>query len=143
MVKSRAVNEPAVAKKQGAAGAYDETNVTGDETRVRVSEVDGSRDGAPREETEGSRKREEERGERARKSRPKTTKKAVGGSGEAKGKQVEPKTVPVNVRLSVAMLEAVDKAISASPIEFGDRSEFIRRAMESELRRRGLLPTYK
>lgn len=50
---------------------------------------------------------------------------------------------PVYVRLSPAMLEAIEKAVEGSPIEFADRSEFIRRAVENELRRRGLVSTYK
>lgn len=64
-----------------------------------------------------------------------------GGGDEKAGRAG--KSEPVYVRLSGAMLEAIEEAVKGSPIEFGDRSEFIRRAVENELRRRGLIGTYK
>lgn len=66
------------------------------------------------------------------------------GQGRNKGPASDgANSQPVYVRLSRAMLSAVEKAVENSPIEFADRSEFIKRAIEHELRRRGLLETYK
>lgn len=67
--------------------------------------------------------------------------KRKGGGSDRAGKTG--RAEPVYVRLSGAMLEAVEEAVKGSPIEFADRSEFIRRAVENELRRRGLVSTYK
>lgn len=97
--------------------------------------------------------REEEEGAKARsegEELPKRVRRAAerqGGrsKGPAGGHTASTggKSVPVYVRVPEAMLEAIEKAVEGSPIEFGDRSEFIRRAIESELRRRGLVAQFK
>ena len=51
-------------------------------------------------------------------------------------------TVMVNVRVRRAVIEAINQAIQASPIEFGCVSDFHRKAIEHELQRRGLLETF-
>jgi len=40
------------------------------------------------------------------------------------------------------MMGAMDAAIEGAPIEFQNRADFIRRAIENELRRRGLVREY-
>lgn len=67
---------------------------------------------------------------------PPNTAQAAGAAGARAG-------LAVNFRVSQAMHEAVQEAVRDSPIEFGSVSEFYKRAAEHELRRRGLLKTYK
>lgn len=43
----------------------------------------------------------------------------------------------INVRLPATSFPLIDKCIEESPIEFGSVADFIRRAVENELRRRG------
>lgn len=127
-----------------AEGKKDAVKAGADEARERMSREDGSPLRGERTRGEDA-SRGKEKTNRARKEGVKTTstKTAPKGSGKGEEGQGATKTSPVYVRLSGAMLEAVDKSVEQSPIEFGDRSEFIRRAIESELRRRGMLPTYK
>lgn len=92
---------------------------------------------------------EELRAERGKEGKRKAGEQQATGEKPNKRKETENrkpakgKTLQVYVRLSEAMDKAVSKAIEQSPIEFEDRSEFIRRAVENELRRRGLLPNFK
>ena len=53
------------------------------------------------------------------------------------------KSISVPVRISEAVSVAIDKAVKESPIEFQNRSDFVRRAIEAELRRRGMIKQYK
>jgi hypothetical protein len=122
--------------------ANDEPNGGEYEAVARVRAEDGSPRRGERTRAEAAATGEEKM-EKGRKPDAKAVKSASKGPQKGKGGQREAKAAPVNVRLSGAMIEAMDKAIAASPIEFGDRSEFIRRAIESELRRRGMLATYK
>lgn len=52
-------------------------------------------------------------------------------------------TVKMQVRIRQVVLDAIDAAVVGSPIEFADRSDFVRRAIEHELSRRGLLKSFK
>lgn len=56
---------------------------------------------------------------------------------------VENRTMQVGTRYPVAMLEMIDQAVAGAPAEFVTRADFIRRAVENELRRRALLPSYQ
>lgn len=114
-----------------------------DEARATASEDDGSalaerrtREAERRGKEKDVRPRSETINKRGR-GRPKGSTKAA--KGEASGRA----SVQTYVRLPEAMLKAVDKAVEDSPIEFGSASEFIRRAVETELRRRGLLAAFK
>lgn len=73
--------------------------------------------------------------------------RAAGGDGDGRGKQGKietrgrkPASVqmhPINVRFPVSMVPLVEQCIEESPIEFASIADFIRRAVENELRRRG------
>lgn len=52
-------------------------------------------------------------------------------------------TVVVHVRMRRAVVAAVDEAVKQSPIEFANTSDFVKRAVEHELQRRGLVRTFK
>lgn len=54
-----------------------------------------------------------------------------------------PETVVLHVRVRPAVAEAIGAAVEASPIEFANPSDFVRRAVEHELQRRGLVKTYR
>lgn len=43
----------------------------------------------------------------------------------------------INVRLPATSFPLIDRCIEESPVEFGSVADFIRRAVENELRRRG------
>jgi len=62
--------------------------------------------------------------------------------GQAMAKP-DDKSTQVAIRMSKQTVDAIDKAIKGSPIEFQTRSDFVKRAIENELRRRGLVKTYK
>lgn len=49
----------------------------------------------------------------------------------------------VTLRLRAPIVDAVEQAVRESPIEFGNASDFYRRAIEHELARRGLIKTFK
>jgi Arc/MetJ-type ribon-helix-helix transcriptional regulator len=48
----------------------------------------------------------------------------------------------INVRFPVSMFPLVEECIKESPIEFGSMADFIRRAIENELRRRGKIKKF-
>lgn len=95
------------------------------------------------EEGRGSQRGKEKSPTIERKEAKKGSEKTTGARGDVTltGKTV--KSAQVYVRLPEAMVDAVNKAVSDSPIEFGSASEFIRRSVENELRRRGLMAQYK
>ncbi len=110
--------------------------------------TEGTMTGQRRRPTTSTRKRAQEEGDgggtEARGSKapegaealPSDPVQAAGAAGARAG-------LAVNFRVSQAMHEAVQEAVRDSPIEFGSVSEFYKRAAEHELRRRGLLKTYK
>ena len=55
----------------------------------------------------------------------------------------EKKTKMVSFKLAVPVLMAIEEAVEESPLEFRNRSDFVKRAIERELRLRGKIKTYK
>lgn len=115
--------------------------------RGRASaEDDDERDGAPR--GGGRTPREAEEGKEVLKPQEEIARAARSGRATRRKAPTGPKhtggkTVQVYLRMPEAMLAAAEKAVADSPIEFGSVSEFIRRAIEEELRRRKLIALYK
>ena len=68
--------------------------------------------------------------------------RAAGGTG-ASSSTSSADTVVLHVRTRRVVVEAIEAAVQGSPIEFANPSEFVRRAVEHELARRGLLKTFK
>lgn len=52
-------------------------------------------------------------------------------------------TVVMHVRMRRPVIDAIAQAVEGSPIEFANASDFVKRAVEHELARRGLLKTFK
>lgn len=48
----------------------------------------------------------------------------------------------INVRFPETMFPLITKCIEESPVEFGSTADFIRRAVENELRRRGKIKKF-
>ncbi len=53
------------------------------------------------------------------------------------------KTISVSFKIAKVMVDAIDKSVEESPLEFKNRSDFVKRAIERELRVRGKIKTYK
>ena len=51
-------------------------------------------------------------------------------------------TTAINVRFPKTMFPLVQKCVEESPVEFGSFAEFVRRAVENELRRRGKIKKF-
>lgn len=96
-------------KKNGSDRARKETVTTASTGAKRARAAGGNADGG------GNEDREERRGR----------------------KPAPVQMYPINVRFPVAMLPLVEQCISESPIEFATVADFVRRAVENELRRRG------
>lgn len=52
-------------------------------------------------------------------------------------------TEVLHVRMRKPVIAAIDEAVKQSPIEFANASDFVRCAVEAQLRLRGLVKTYK
>ena len=70
------------------------------------------------------------------------TSERVPDSEEPEGRSSASGTFQTAVRFPNAMMGAIDAAVERSPIEFQNRADFIRRAVENELRKRGLVEEY-
>lgn len=65
--------------------------------------------------------------------------------GEKDPRGRKPLPIPmyaINVRFPETMFPLVAKCIEESPVEFGSTADFIRRAVENELRRRGKIKKF-
>ena len=53
------------------------------------------------------------------------------------------KSKVVTVKIAVPVIETIDHIVDESPLEFRSRADFIKRAIERELRLRGKIKKYK
>ena len=53
------------------------------------------------------------------------------------------KSVTVSIKIAVPVVTAIDESVHESPIEFRSRADFIKRAVEAELRKRGKIKKFK
>ncbi len=53
------------------------------------------------------------------------------------------KAQQIALRFNPELVKGIDKAVKESPIEFTTRQDFVRIAVTEELRRRGIIKTFK